>query len=113
MRLFILKLVHTLIFIAAIGTLIPFTWYAATGRQGEFAGWAALLPIGILAGIILNRGSCILQSWAKQLEGREEGWARDVFFLPESWAVRTVPVMIPVFALAIGAALLRFLLAGA
>lgn len=110
--LFLLKLVHTLVFVFAIGSLIPVASYALTGQGLAAALWALLLPLGIFIGLQLNGGTCILQTWAKQLIGINEGWARDVFFLPESWAIRTVAVMVPVFFAVVGAAAVRWAVGG-
>ena len=103
-RLFLLRLVHTLVFAVCVATLLPFAVYAATGEGRQLALWALTPPIGVFIGLLLNRGSCILQTLARRWTGTPDGlWARDIFCLPESWAVRVVRVMLPLFVLAIGA----------
>ncbi|MBR9825116.1 MAG: hypothetical protein GYB36_04840 [Alphaproteobacteria bacterium] len=109
--LFLLQLVHTLIFIAALSTLLPLGWYALTGQGERVAIYVLLVPVAIFIGLMLNQGTCILQSWAKRLTGTQTGWARDILFLPESWALRVVPVMLPVFVVVIAAAGVRWALA--
>ena len=107
--LFTLRLIHTLIVIACVGMLIPLGHYALTGNGGRWAILALLPPLGILVGILLNRGTCILQTLACRMTGRTEGWERDVFFLPESWALKVIPVMVPVFSVTVLGALARWL----
>ncbi|MCW5724374.1 MAG: hypothetical protein KIS81_05400 [Maricaulaceae bacterium] len=99
MALFILRLVHTLIYAAAIAMLAGMAIYAFTGR---LQGWLPLFigfPVAIFIALVLNRGTCILQTWAKRLSGTGDGWARDIFFLPEPLALRTLPVCAPTFVI--------------
>ena len=105
--LFALRLVHTLIVVVCIAMLVPLAHYALTGNGGRWAVLALLPPLGILIGILLNRGTCILQTLACRMTGRTEGWERDVFFLPESWALKVIPVMVPVFSVVVLGALAR------
>jgi hypothetical protein len=103
-RLFLLRFTHTLVFAICVATLIPFTAYATTGEGRQWALWALIPPVGVFIGLMLNGGRCILQTLARRWTGTPDGlWARDIFFLPESWAVRVVKVMLPIFVLAIGA----------
>lgn len=105
--LFWLRFVHTVIFAYCIATLIPMSAYALTGEGQRVALTALIGPVLVFLGILLNRGTCILQTLAKRLTGTEEGWVRDIFFLPESWALRVVKVMVPVFVLVIGGVAVR------
>ena len=85
-------------------------WYAASGHGAVWAIWALLPPLGVFVGLVLNRGRCILQTLARRLRGIEESdphWVRDILFLPESWALKVVPVMVPVFVLVIVASAFR------
>ncbi|WP_300530891.1 hypothetical protein [Maricaulis sp.] len=100
--LFWLRFVHTVILAYCIATLLPMSAYALTGQGEQIALTALLGPVLVFVGLVLNRGTCILQTWAKHLTGTTEGWARDIFFLPESWALSVVKVMLPVFVLVIG-----------
>ncbi|WP_203291134.1 hypothetical protein [Maricaulis parjimensis] len=106
--LFTLRLVHTLIVILCVGMLIPLYHYALTGNGGLWAALAMVAPMAVLIGILLNKGTCILQTLACRMTGRTEGWERDVFFLPESWALKVIPVTVPVFTLGVFAALARW-----
>ncbi|MDF1767643.1 hypothetical protein [Maricaulis sp.] len=109
-RLFLLQLVHTMVFIVCIACLLPIGWYAASGDGAVWAIWALLPPVGVFLGLLLNRGRCILQTLARRMRGIEETdsrWVRDILFLPESWALRVVPVMVPVFLLVIVASASR------
>ncbi len=105
--LFTLKLVHTLVFVACIAMLVPLGYYALTGEGGRWAILALLPPLGVGLGLLLNRGTCILQTLACRMTGRTEGWERDVFFLPESWALKVIPVMVPLFSVLVLGALAR------
>ena len=106
--LFTLRLVHTLIVIACVSMLIPLYHYALTGEGALWAALALIAPMGVLIGILLNGGTCILQTLACRMTGRTEGWDRDVFFLPESWAVKVVPATVPVFTLGVLGSLARW-----
>lgn len=106
-ELFWLRLVHTLIFAACLVALVILSVFAASGLWRSTAIWALIAPFGILAGLLLNRGQCTLQTRAQKLMGVENGWARDIFFLPESWAIRVVRVFVPPFALAVLGSLIR------
>ena len=109
--LFLLQLVHTLVFAVCIATLGPLGWYALSGQGQTLALWALLPPIGIFVGLQLNGGRCILQTLARRWSGVAEDdprWVRDILFLPESWAVRVVRIMLPVFVITVGAAGVRF-----
>lgn len=106
--LLILQVFHTLVFIVCIGALLPLAGYAVTGRGLALAAWSLVPPVIVFIGLMLNGWTCILQTWAKRLTGTEDGWARDVLFLPESWATRVVRVMVPVFIIVVGAGAARF-----
>lgn len=106
--LFWLRFVHTLVFAYCVATLIPMSAYALTGEGQHVALTALIGPVLVFFGLVLNRGTCILQTLAKRLTGTQEGWVRDIFFLPESWALRVVKVLLPVFVLVIGGVALRF-----
>lgn len=109
MVLFVLRLMHTAVFALCLTCLGLIAHYDLTGRGLVPALWALLPPALVGLGLLLNRGECILQSWARQLTGSGEAWARDVFFLPESWALRTVPVMLPLSLVLIAAIPVRYL----
>lgn len=108
--LLILQIFHTIIFVVCIGALLPLGAYALTGEGMVLAIYALIPPVLVFIGLFLNGWTCILQTWAKRLTGITDGWARDVLFLPESWATRTVQVMVPVFVVVVGAAALRWAL---
>jgi len=93
--LFLLRLVHTGVFAVCLTCIGVIAVYDVTGIGREPALWALLPPVLVFIGLQLNRGECILQTWAKRLSGRPDGWTRDVFWLPEDWALRVVPVMTP------------------
>tara|TARA_R110000868_G_scaffold45045_3_gene149862 strand:- start:2055 stop:2459 length:405 start_codon:yes stop_codon:yes gene_type:complete len=109
--LLLLQIVHTLIVAGCIACLGMITLYAVTGIGPWLALIAILPPAGVGAGLLLNRGECIMQVWARELAEIETGWARDVLFLPESWALKVVPALLPLFLLAGGGMLVRFALA--
>ena len=53
----------------------------------------------------------ILQTLARRMSGVAEDdprWVRDILFLPESWAVRVVKIMVPVFVVTVSGAAIRF-----
>ncbi|WP_300551902.1 hypothetical protein [Maricaulis sp.] len=106
--LFWLRFIHTLVFAYCIATLIPMSAYALTGEGERVALIGLIGPVLVFLGLMLNRGTCILQTLAKRLTGTTDGWVRDIFFLPESWALQVVKVMLPVFVLVIGGVGLRF-----
>ncbi|XBQ16796.1 MAG: hypothetical protein ABL308_02725 [Oceanicaulis sp.] len=108
MLLFVLQVFHTLVFIAAISCLAVLWVYALTGRLARLAPWALGFPVAIFAGVMIN-GECVLQTWAKRLSGIEEGWARDILFLPEAVALSTIPVCVPVFAVTLLVVAARFI----
>jgi hypothetical protein len=85
--LLLLQVVHTLIVAGCIACLGMITVYAVTGIGPWLALIAILPPAGVGAGLLLNRGECIMQVWARELAGIETCWARDGLFLPESWAL--------------------------
>lgn len=106
-QLFWLRLAHTIIFIACLIALGCLALFAITGLGRIVALWSLMAPFIILAGLLINRGRCLLQTRARKLMGINGGWARDIFFLPESWAIRVVKVFIPPFTLAVVGTLLR------
>ncbi|MGY6532609.1 hypothetical protein [Glycocaulis sp.] len=97
MALFILQLVHTIVWVTSVAMVIGLAAYVLTGRFERFVPWALGFPVLIFIGILIN-GECILQTWARELSGIEEGWARDILFLPEPVARATMPVCVPAFA---------------
>lgn len=107
MALFILQLVHTVVWVIAVTMVIGLAAYVLTGRFARFVPWALAFPVLIFIGILIN-GECILQTWARELSGIEEGWARDILFLPEPVARATMPVCVPAFALIGSAAAWRW-----
>ncbi|MEP3071298.1 hypothetical protein [Maricaulis sp.] len=109
MVLFVLRLVHTAVFAVCLTCLGLIAVYDLTGLGLVPALWALLPPALVGLGLLLNRGECILQTWARRLTNSGEAWARDVFFLPESWALRTVPVMLPLSLVLIAAIPVRYL----
>lgn len=109
-RLFLLQAVHTLVTLLALSSLVPMAVYAWTGEGLNLALWALCLPLGILSGLLLNDGRCVLQDLARKWSGQHEGWARDILLLPERWALNLVPATTPFFALVIGALCMRLVL---
>ena len=109
MVLFLLRLVHTAIFVVCLTCLGLIAVYDLSGRGLVPALWALVPPALVGLGLLLNRGDCILQTWAKRLTDSGEAWASDVFFLPESWALRTVPVMLPLALVLVAAMPVRYL----
>lgn len=109
--LFLLRLVHTGVFAVCLTCIGVIAVYDVTGIGREPALWALLPPVLVFIGLQFNRGECILQTWAKRLSGQTEGWTRDVFWLPEDWALRVVPVMTPL-AIVLILGLVARLLAG-
>jgi len=108
--LFLLQFVHTIVFVVCLASLLPMGWYAASGQGAIWALWALLPPLGVFVGLVLNRGRCILQTLARRMRGVakiDPRWVRDILILPESWALKVVPVMLPVFVLVIVAAAIR------
>ncbi|HYF22429.1 MAG TPA: hypothetical protein VD929_03430 [Caulobacteraceae bacterium] len=104
-RLFWLMTVHTAVFALAVAAVLYALARGLVG--GDLAGdgllWAALaFPALIELGRRLNRAQCVLQTWARRLRGIEDGWARDVWWIPERWAVRVPAAMTPVYVLALG-----------
>jgi hypothetical protein len=110
--LFLLKLVHTAVFAICLACLGAIGVFALSGHGRTLALWALVPPVLVFIGLQLNRGECILQTWARRLTGQTDGWARDVFWLPESWALRTVPVMLPVALVLLAGMALRLSVAG-
>jgi hypothetical protein len=110
-QLFWLRLVHTAILAACLAALAVLIVFATTGHWRMAAIWALIAPFTILAGLLINRGRCVLQTRARKLTGQPDGWARDIFFLPESWAVRVVRAFILPFTLAVIGTLARLALA--
>lgn len=109
-QLLILQIVHTLIVMTCIACLGMIAVYAVTGVGPRLALLSIIPPASVGAGLLLNRGECIMQVWARRLAGIREGWARDVLFLPEAWALKVVGVMLPLFVVAAGGMLARFAL---
>jgi len=110
--LFLLQAVHTLIVVVCVAGLAPMVFYALTGEGLVIALGALALPVIVVIGLLLNRGTCILQTLGKRMTGTTDGWARDVLFLPESWALKVVPVMVPVFVITGVGMVIRWGLAG-
>lgn len=109
--LFLLQLVHSVVFIVCVATLVPMGWYVLSGQGQTLAFWSLLPPIGIFVGLQLNGGRCILQTLARRMSGVAEDdprWVRDILFLPERWAVRVVKIMLPVFVVIVSGAVIRF-----
>lgn len=109
-QLFWLRLIHTLLFAACMAALAILIVFAISGVWRTGAVWALIAPFTILAGLLLNGGRCILQTRARKLMGMDDGWARDIFFLPESWAIRVVKIFVPPFTLAVTGTLVRLAL---
>lgn len=109
MVLFAIQLAHFIIYIAAMAMLAGMAAYALTGRLERFMPVCLGFPLVILAGYLANSNQCILQTWARSLTGVEEGWARDIVFLPEIVAVNTMRVCIPVFMIAAAGVTARWL----
>ena len=97
MWLFLLQLGHTLIYLAAWGCLIGLWVYGLTGRWRRGLPIFLGLPAVISLGLLLNGGDCIFQTWARRLTGVEEGWVRDLLFIPEPLALDTVIITAPLF----------------
>ncbi len=65
----------------------PYIGWMAIKQKRSNLLWAALaFPPAIAIAQLLNGGECILQTWAKEMRGIEEGWARDIYLLPEWFA---------------------------
>ncbi|KAA5803793.1 hypothetical protein F1654_08315 [Alkalicaulis satelles] len=110
MLLFAIQLAHFLIYVAALAMLAGMAVYALSGRLARYIPLFLGYPLAILAGYLANGNRCILQTWARALTGVEDGWARDILFLPEIVAVNTMAVCIPVFVLAALAVIARWAL---
>jgi hypothetical protein len=103
---------HTAVVLVSISAIAYALWRGLTGWAGAADPWllAALAwPAVIGAGLALNRGQCVMQSWARRLSGVDGGWARDMLWVPETWAVRIPQVFTPPYLVAVGLCVGRWL----
>ncbi len=109
-QLELLKFVHLVIVAACLWAVGYLLFRGATGGGGTMLLVALALPAAIGLGRYANGVECILQTWARQMQGVPKGqWARDILWLPESWA-RAIPgVVTPLYALGAGLVAGRFL----
>ncbi|MGH6872222.1 MAG: hypothetical protein ACREHE_12010 [Rhizomicrobium sp.] len=100
---------HTLITAATVGLICCLDY---GGVAGLTLGprpllWLALVwPPLIGLQLILNRGDCLFQTWARDLHGGSRGRVRDLYLVPESWAPH-IPLLFTPLHLA-GAALVAW-----
>lgn len=112
LALFWLRAVHTAVFAVCISCIGVVAVYDITGLGRAAALWALVPPGLVFCGLVLNRGECILQTMARRLAGQSDPsvWVRDVFWLPQSWALRVVPVLVPVSIILLGVMMARLFL---
>jgi hypothetical protein len=87
-RLFVVRLLHSAVFLAELGAIL---WLVLTGflrRSGRSTRIAGLLIAGESAVFVANRGVCPLTSMAERY-GSAHGGVSDIF-LPDALA-RTIP----------------------
>jgi hypothetical protein len=113
-RLGVLMVAHTAVVAVSITAIGYGLWRGLFGfKEGDLLlalalAWPALIGLGLL----LNRGECLLQTWARRLAGRENGWTRDMLWVPEAWATRIPQVFTPPYLIALGLCLGRLLQQG-
>lgn len=105
-RLFVIKVVHSIVFWFQVACL---AYLAYAGVTRSF-GWPLLVPIGsiLLNGLLLllNHGRCPFTTLAER-QGAARGSVTDLF-LPD-WAARNVfPVSTALFALELGTLAVRY-----
>jgi hypothetical protein len=86
---------HSLVTVATIALICYLVYGGLAGlplRSHPLLFFALIWPFLIGVQLILNRGDCVFQTCAKALNGRTGGWARDLYFVPESWA-RHIPII--------------------
>jgi len=95
---------HLVIVIIAVAAIAYALLRGATGLVPDDAPlWISLaIPAAIGLGRFANGVECILQTWAKRLRGVNAGWARDILWLPESWARAIPPLFTPLYLFAAG-----------
>lgn len=102
LKLHLIKGFHTLV--VALSTLaVIYIFYCAFLKTSwhVLLGIAMAYPLAICIGRLLNGRECILQTWAKKLQGIEEGWAPDIYFLGQNLALRVVVVTAIFYVIAI------------
>lgn len=104
-RIFIIKLVHSIIFFIMVFCLIYILYCAVTGRYD----WTLLLALGTLSAegiaLLLNRGTCPLTALAVKL-GAASGSVTDIFVpmwcARHTFKISVVVVIIELIWLGIG-----------
>lgn len=92
-QLFLLRLIHTVIFgveVIAIGYIV---WRGVRGGIDLWLALSVLLTLGTGLGLLLNHGDCIFHTWAVAVSGEEN--VSDIF-LPSAVAQAITPVSTPI-----------------
>lgn len=111
-RLFWLMTVHTAVVAVSVAAIAYGLLQGVFGpARGDDVLLAAALawPAAIGVGRWLNGAECVLQTWARELRGVETGWARDVWWIPEAWALRIPQTFTGPYVLAVGLCFGRWL----
>lgn len=95
-QLFILRSVHTAIFVIEVAAILYMIWRGLRGPLDRWCGYAVLLTAGTGLALVLNGGECIFQTWAEQISGQEI--VSDIY-VPVAVARLIVPVSLPFVAL--------------
>lgn len=99
----ILKAAHLAIVAACVLAIAYLLYRGLVGGGGPWLLAALALPGLIGLGRYLNGVECILQTWARELQGVPKGqWARDVLWLPEPWAKAIPATFTPLYLLGLG-----------
>lgn len=100
--LHILMAVHTLIGAVSTACLVYLfvaAWKGRSPAKDPFLAFALIWPLANLTLMAFNGMVCPLQDAARTLTGQEEGWVRDIYWVPEGW-LKIIPWTYPAFYLA-------------
>lgn len=101
-----IKLTHTMVFLLSAGAIFFLLWAGLSGTLTSFVWIAAAVPALMGLGLKLNGDECILQTWAKRLQGSQE-WVSDIY-IPDWLALRIRPIFTPLYALGLVLVGMRF-----
>ena len=87
--------------VAAVGYILARGLLGGALLDDRLLFAAVIWIVGIGVGRYLNGVECILQTWARRLRGQASGWARDIYWAPESWAMAIPKVFTPAFLIGV------------
>lgn len=102
-----IKLTHTMVFLLSAGAIFYLLWAGISGRLTPFIWVAVAIPALVGLGLKLNGDECILQTWAKRLEGSSE-WVSDIY-IPDWLSLRVRTIFTPLYVLSLILIIIRLI----